>query len=179
MHHSTDASAHGVPQRATSRKPLIVQQDRAANAPESRAARIPSRVDPDISEHLQSDRPTARSGRPLPRHFAGKPADLHQAAESRGWHGARRDLGSVSTWTVSASRFEEVDRLENNLGLVERQLVVALPKLSAKQIEPFLADLKARDASIARTILDAALDAADPLTTGRRYLVEFHAAPAC
>src|SRR4029453_12428115 len=27
-------------QRATSRKPLIVQQDRAANAPESRAARI-------------------------------------------------------------------------------------------------------------------------------------------
>jgi hypothetical protein len=58
---------------------------------------------------------------------------------------------------------------------VERQLVVALPKLSAKQIEDFYAELKTTDASIARTILNAALDAADPLTTGRRYLVEFHA----
>ena len=50
-------------------------------------------------------------------------------------------------------------------------MVVALPKLSAKQIEDFFAELKASDASIARTILNAALDAADPLTTGRRYLV--------
>jgi hypothetical protein len=58
---------------------------------------------------------------------------------------------------------------------VERQVVVALPKLSAKQIEDFFAELKASDASIARTILNAALNAADPLTTGRRYVVEFHA----
>ena len=61
-----------------------------------------------------------------------------------------RDLGSVSTWTVSASCFEEIDRLQNNLGLVERQLVVALPKLSAKQIEPFFADLKASPAVLER-----------------------------
>jgi hypothetical protein len=80
---------------ATSQKPLIVQQDRAANAPESRAARIPSRVDADISEHLQSDRPTAGPGDHLPRHFAGKPADVHQAAESRGWHGARRETSEA------------------------------------------------------------------------------------
>jgi hypothetical protein len=69
----------------------------------------------------------------------------------------------------------EIAALQNRLGLVERQVVVALPKLSAKQIEDFFAELKASDASIARTILNAALDAADPLTTGRRYLVEFHA----
>jgi hypothetical protein len=70
---------------------------------------------------------------------------------------------------------DEIDRLQNSLGLVERQVVVALPKLSAKQIEDFFAELKASDASIARTILNAALDAADPVTTGRRYLAEFHA----
>ena len=87
-----------------------------------------------------------------------------------------RDLGGVSTWRgIGQLLREEIDRLQNNLHLVERQLVVALPKLSAKQIEDFFAELKASDASIARTILNAALDAADPFTTGRRYLAEFHA----
>lgn len=87
-----------------------------------------------------------------------------------------RDLASVSTWRgIGQLLREEIDRLQNDLRLVERQLVVALPKLSAKQIEDFFAELKASDASIARTILNAALDAADPLTTGRRYLAEFHA----
>jgi hypothetical protein len=87
-----------------------------------------------------------------------------------------QDLGSVSTWRAIGELLrEDIDRLQNGLGLVERQLVVALPKLSAKQIEDFFADLKASDASIARTILNAALDAADPLTTGRRYVAEFHA----
>jgi hypothetical protein len=87
-----------------------------------------------------------------------------------------RDLGSVSTWRgIGQLLREEIDRLQNNLRLVERQLVVALPKLSAKRIEDFLAELKASDASVARTILNAALDAADPLTTGRRYLAQFHA----
>ena len=87
-----------------------------------------------------------------------------------------KDLGGVSTWRgIGQVLWAEIDRLQNGLGLVERQLVVALPKLSAKQIEDFFAELIARDASIARTILNAALDAADPLTTGRRYLAEFHA----
>jgi hypothetical protein len=54
-------------------------------------------------------------------------------------------------------------------------MVVALPKLSAEQIEEFFAELKTSDASIARTILNSALDAADPVTTGRRYLAEFQA----
>jgi hypothetical protein len=82
-------------------------------------------------------------------------------------HPLKRGIGQVLRGEIAA--------LQNRLGLVERQVVVALPKLSAKQIEDFFAELKASDASIARTILNAALDAADPLTTGRRYLVEFHA----
>jgi hypothetical protein len=87
-----------------------------------------------------------------------------------------RDLGGVSTWRAIGQLLrEEIDRLQSNLLLVERQMVVALPKLSAKQIEEFFAELKASDASIARTILNSALDAADPVTTGRRYLAEFHA----
>jgi hypothetical protein len=87
-----------------------------------------------------------------------------------------RDLGGVSTWRgIGRLLREEIDRLQATLRLVERQLVVALPKLSAKQIEGFFAELKASDASIARTILNSALDAADPVTTGRRYLAEFHA----
>jgi hypothetical protein len=87
-----------------------------------------------------------------------------------------RDLGGVSTWRGMGQLLrEEIDRLQNNLHFVERQLIVALPKLSAKQIEDFFAELKASHATIARTILNAALDAADPFTTGRRYLAEFHA----
>jgi hypothetical protein len=85
-------------------------------------------------------------------------------------------LGGVSTWRgIGQLLQEEIDTLQNTLRLVERQLVVALPKLSAKQIEDFFAELRASDASIARTMLNAALDAADPLTTGRRYLAEYHA----
>jgi hypothetical protein len=87
-----------------------------------------------------------------------------------------KDLGGVSTWRgIGQVLRGEIAALQTRLGLVERQVVVALPKLSAKQIEDFFAELKASDASIAHTILNAALDAADPLTTGRRYLVEFHA----
>ena len=87
-----------------------------------------------------------------------------------------KDLGGVSTWRgIGQVLRDEIDRLQSSLGLVERQMVVALPKMSAKQIEELFAELKARDPSIARTILNAALDAADPFTTARRYLAEFHA----
>jgi hypothetical protein len=88
----------------------------------------------------------------------------------------QRSLGSASTWRAIGQLLrDEIDGLESTLGLVERQVVVALPKLSAKQIQDFFAELKANDALIARTILNAALDAADPVTMGRRYLGEFHA----
>ena len=65
--------------------------------------------------------------------------------------------------------------MKNHVCLVERQIVVALPKLSAQQIEELLEELNASDSTIARTILNTALDAADPVTGARRYLAEFHA----
>ena len=84
-------------------------------------------------------------------------------------------LGDRSTWRAIGELLRhEVERLQAQLGLVERQIVVALPKLSANQIEDLLEELQAIDSTIARTVLNAALDAADPLTTARRYLAEFH-----
>ena len=84
-------------------------------------------------------------------------------------------LGDRSTWRAMGELLRrEAERLQTQLGLVERQIVVALPKLSAKQIEDLLEELQAHDATIARTVLNAALDAADPLTAARRYLAEFH-----
>ena len=57
---------------------------------------------------------------------------------------------------------------------MERQIIVALPKLSADEIERLLHELQAADPQIARAILNAALDAADPVSAARRYLAEYH-----
>ena len=85
-------------------------------------------------------------------------------------------VGDVRTWrALGVLLRRDVDRLKNHVGLVERQIVVALPKLSAQQIEDLLEELRAADPTIARTILNTALDAADPVTGARRYLAEFHA----
>jgi len=84
-------------------------------------------------------------------------------------------LGDQSTWrAVGELLRREAERLQAQLSLVERQIVVALPKLSAKQIEDLLEELLASDPTIARTVLNVAFDAADPVTAGRRYLAEFH-----
>lgn len=85
-------------------------------------------------------------------------------------------VGDVRTWrALGVLLRRDVDRLKNHVGLVERQIVVALPKLSAQQIEELLEELRAADPTIARTILNTALDAADPVAGARRYLAEFHA----
>lgn len=85
-------------------------------------------------------------------------------------------VGDRRTWRgLGELLLRDVERLKNHLGLVERQIVVALPKLSAQQIEDLLEELRADDPTIARTILNAALDAADPVSAAGRYLAEFHA----
>ena len=68
---------------------------------------------------------------------------------------------------------DEIEHLQDRLGLVERQIVVALPKLSARQIEALRDDLQRRDPDIARTILNVSLDAADPIAASDRYLAEY------
>lgn len=67
----------------------------------------------------------------------------------------------------------ETEELKARIGLVDRQVIVALPKLSAQQVEDFLWELRAAEPTIARTILNVALDAAEPLSAGRRYLAEY------
>jgi hypothetical protein len=67
----------------------------------------------------------------------------------------------------------DADRLRHGLGLSERQIAQVLPKLSAREVEGFLVELSVTDRRIARTILNASLEAADPRLAGRRYLDEY------
>jgi hypothetical protein len=69
---------------------------------------------------------------------------------------------------------EEIEHLQDRLGLVDRQVIVALPKLSARQVEALLHDLRRKDPDIARTILNVSLDAAEPVPAAYRYLTEYH-----
>ena len=67
----------------------------------------------------------------------------------------------------------EIAALKEQVGLADRQIVTVLPKLSAAHIAEFLDELTRADRRIARTVLDAAIDAADPIGTGRRYMTEY------
>jgi hypothetical protein len=67
----------------------------------------------------------------------------------------------------------EVALLQASIGLAERQIIGVLPKLSARQVEDFFNELQAADRRIARTILNAALKSAEPLSMGRRYMAEY------
>jgi hypothetical protein len=85
------------------------------------------------------------------------------------------DLGDLATWRAMGRLLKrERERLRADVGLVDRQIIEALPKLSPQQIVSFLRELRDSDPTIARTILNAALDAAEPLAARRRYLAEFH-----
>jgi hypothetical protein len=85
-----------------------------------------------------------------------------------------RDLGDETVWrAIGAQLREEVACLRDRVDMPERKIVRVLPKLSAAQIEEFLDELMKADRRIARTILHAAVDGADPLSMGRRYLAEY------
>jgi len=85
------------------------------------------------------------------------------------------ELERRALWSaIGAELREEIAELRRVVGLADRQIVTVLPKLSARQIGEFLDELSAADRRIARTILNAALEAADPLSAGRRYLAEYH-----
>ena len=83
-------------------------------------------------------------------------------------------LGALTTWRAIGDQVNrEVEHLRQ-LGLVDRQIIVALPKLGAPQVDALLEELRGQDATIARTILNVALDAAEPVDAAQRYLREFH-----
>jgi len=84
------------------------------------------------------------------------------------------ELGDGPLWSaIGRVLQEEVTWLRECAGLAERQIAELLPKLSARDAEMFLDELRAADRRIARTIFNAALQSADPLATGRRYLAEY------
>jgi hypothetical protein len=86
------------------------------------------------------------------------------------------ELGDHAVWRAAGQILrQEIARLRHHLGLGERQIVRVLPKMSARQVEDFLDELSAADRRIARTIFDAAIEAAEPVACGRRYLDEYRA----
>ena len=83
-------------------------------------------------------------------------------------------LGQRETWrAVGAQLAQETERLRAGLGLVDRQIMVVLPKLAPAAVEALLDSLTRREPSVARTILNAALDASVPREAAERYLEEY------
>ena len=84
------------------------------------------------------------------------------------------DLADPVTWReIGHILSQEVTQLKVRLGLADRQIVEVLPKLSARQVEEFVGEVGTTDRRIARTILNAAIEAAEPLAAGRRYLASY------
>jgi hypothetical protein len=85
-----------------------------------------------------------------------------------------RELHGRDVWEAAGRIVRgDINCLRERLGLADHKIVGVLPKLSATQILEFLEELTRADRRIARTILNAAVDAADPLAAGRRYLAEY------
>jgi len=87
---------------------------------------------------------------------------------------SRRDLHDDTTWrAVGRLLRREALCLHEQVGMSAQRIAAALPKLSAAQVIEFLDELTKTDRRIARTILHAAVNTSDPLSTGRRYLAEY------
>jgi hypothetical protein len=83
-------------------------------------------------------------------------------------------LGGPATWhAIGRQLAAETDSLRARLALVDRQIIVALPKLAPEAIEHLHDSLKRREPAVARTILNAALDAQVPAEMAERYLEQF------
>lgn len=86
------------------------------------------------------------------------------------------ELGNRAVWHATGVLLaHDVARLKRHVGLADRQISGVLPKLSVAQVEHFLDEVRAIDRRIARTIFNAALEAANPVAMGRRYLAEYQA----
>lgn len=85
-----------------------------------------------------------------------------------------RDLGDQRVWSALGWLIhDEVRQLQEGLRLVDRLIRVALPKLSVPDIERLFQDMCQVDAPAGRSLAQAALTAADPVGTGRRYAAAF------
>jgi hypothetical protein len=80
-------------------------------------------------------------------------------------------LGGRETWRALGSLLvREIVALRSGVRLVDRQIIVALPKLAPDDILAMLDSLTRREPCVARTILNAALDASVPREAAERYL---------
>ncbi len=107
---------------------------------------------------------TAIEGQGVPRRLAARIAFqlvLKFPATELGQWGVWQALGQIVK--------DETGQLKTRLGLTDRQIITALPKLSAECVEKLFEEMRELDAKFGRTIAQAALDGADPLETGRRY----------
>jgi hypothetical protein len=85
------------------------------------------------------------------------------------------ELADPSAWrAIGQVLLQEFAQLKAHAHLADRQIITLLPKLSARQVEDLLEELAMADRRIARTILNAALQAAEPLSAGRRYVAGYH-----
>jgi hypothetical protein len=81
------------------------------------------------------------------------------------------ELGGEDVWSaIGGAVAGEIASVRGAIALEERQLVEALPKLSADDIERLFVELCREDRRIARTILNVALVAVDPAAAARHYL---------
>ena len=86
------------------------------------------------------------------------------------------ELGDHAVWRAAGQiLFQEMARLRHHVGLADRQIICVLPKMSARQVEDLLDELRAADRRIARTIFHAAIEAAHPVEMAHRYLSEYRA----
>jgi hypothetical protein len=124
---------------------------------------------PRLRVHLRDEVAKAIEGQGVPRTLARRFAfQIALKCGSGEW-------GDRTVWiAIGAILREEIVQLKDRAGLSDRQIATILPKLSARQVEVFVEELAQADRAIARTILNAALEAADPLTAGRRFLAEYH-----
>ena len=120
----------------------------------------------------------ARSHEPLRRQVAqvlehaGLPATV-------AWRVSRQlvfkcDVGQLEDAVTCAAMgdrlVQELQQLQRQHGLSARQAAEILPKLSLEDVDAFVIELQGADRTIARTIFNAAVEAANPRATGRRYL---------
>jgi hypothetical protein len=117
---------------------------------------------------LRRDLARAMAGQGVPRDLAERVA--FQFALK--FH--RRDLFDEAEWRAIGKLLRrEIDYLKSKIDMSDQRIIAALPKLSAVQIEEFLDELNRTDHRIARTILHAAVNTAEPIVIGRRYLAEY------
>jgi hypothetical protein len=84
------------------------------------------------------------------------------------------ELGNDAVWAgVGATVAQELAQLRETTTLEDRQLLETLPKLSATDIERLFSELRREERRIARTIFNAAAEAADPIAAARHYLSSY------